>query len=189
MFAINANGKDAKNNFDRMTHTITSIIDSYGQRKINYGLIVYGSTAVSRIQLTERFSNDKQLKNYVKMVQHSRGGADLTAALENAKGLFSGEIPERRNVLVIMTDSKATGDKSKMQPTADELHEMGVKIITVAMGKESDKSELRPLSPMKDNSLKEDPKESPKQLGDRIMIEAIKGELVVCFGLSYEVEG
>ena len=175
VFAINANGQDAKENFDRMTHTITSIIDSYGQRKINYGLIVYGSTAVSRIQLTERFSDDEQLKNYVKMVQQGRGGADLTAALENAKDLFSGEIPKRRNVLVIMTNSKATGDKAKMLPTANDLHEMGVKIITVAVGKESERSELRPLSPKKDNSLLEDPKESPKQLGNRIMNEAVKG--------------
>lgn len=174
VFAINANGQDAKDNFDRMTNTITSIIDSYGQKKINYGLIVYGKTAVSRIQLTERFSDDEQLKNYVKMVQQGRGGADLAAALKNAKDLFSGEIPNRRNVLVIMTDSKATGDKAKMQPTADELHEMGVKVITVAMEKDSDQSELRPLSPKKDNSLKEDPNESPKQLGDRIMKEAIK---------------
>lgn len=110
------------------------------------------------------------------MVQRSRGGADLAAALESAKVMFSGEIPERRNVLVILTDSKATGDMAKIQPLADELHEMRVKVITVAMGEESDRSELRPLSPMKDNSVKEDPKESPKQLGDRIMREAIKGE-------------
>ena len=176
VFAINANGQEAKDNFDRMTSTITSIIDSYGQWKINYGLIVYGKTAVSRIQLTERFSSDEQLKNYVKMVQQGRGGSDLAAALENAKDLFSGEIPNRRNVLVIMTDSKVTGDKTKIQPTADELHEMGVKVITVAMEKESDQSELRPLSPKKDNSLKEDSKESPKQLADRIMKEAVKRE-------------
>ena len=176
VFAINADGQDAKDKFDRMTNTITSIIDSYGRRNINYGLIVYGKTAVSRIQLTERFNDDEQLKNNVKMVQQVRGGADLAAALENAKDVFSGEIPRRRNVLVIMTDSKATGDKTKMQPTADELYDMGVKVITVAMGEESDQSELRPLSPKRDNSLKEDPKESPKQLGDRIMQEVVKRE-------------
>ena len=181
MFAINANGQDATDNFDRMTNTITSIIDSYGQRNINYGLIVYGSTAVSRIQLTESFSDDEQLKDYVKMVQQVRGGADLPAALENSKDLFSGDIPDRRNVLVIMTDSKATGDKAKMQPTVDELHDMDVKVITVAMGTESDKRELRPLSPKKDNSLKEDPKESPKQLGDKIMKEAVKGKFCDLF--------
>lgn len=181
VFAINANGQDAKDNFDRMTNTITSIIDSYGQRNINYGLIVYGNTAVSRIQLTENFSDDEQLKNYVKMVQQGRGGADLPAAVENAKDIFSGEIPKRRNVLVILTDSKATGDKAKMQPTADELHDMGVEVITVAMGTESDQSELRPLSPKKDNSLREDPKESPKQLGDRIMKEVIKSKFYVLF--------
>lgn len=174
VFAVSANGQDAKDNFDRMTNTITSIIDSYGQRNVKYGLIVYGSTAVSRIQLTESFSNDEQLKNLVKMVQRVRGGADLPAALENAKEVFSGDIPKRRSVLVIMTDSKVTGDKAKMQPTADELHDMRVKVITVAMGTESDQSELRPLSPKKDNSLKEDREESPKQLGDRIMKEAVK---------------
>lgn len=176
VFAINANGQSAKDNFYRMTDTITSIIDSYGQRNINYGLIVYGSTAVSRIQLTERFSDDEQLKSYVKMVQLGSGGADLPAALENAKSIFSGEIPKRRNVLVVMTDSKATGEKDNMQLTADELHEMRVKIITVAIGDEADRSELRPLSPRKDNSLQEEPKESPKQLGDRIMKEAVKRE-------------
>ena len=181
VFAINANGQDAKDNFDRMTNTITSIIDSYGQGNINYGLIVYGGTAVSRIQLTESFTDDELLKTYVKMVQQVRGGADLPSALENSKDLFSGDIPKRRNVLVIMTDSEATGDKAKMQPTADELHDMGVKVITVAMGTESDQSELRPLSPKKDNSLKEDPKESPKQLGDRIMKEAVKGRFYVFF--------
>lgn len=174
VFAINANGKDDKDSFKRMTTTITSIIDSYGQTKINYGLIVYGNTAVSRIQLTERFKDDEQLKSYVKMVQQGRGGADLTAALENAKKLFSGEIPKRRNVLVVMTDSKATGNKDKMQSIADDLHEMRVKIITVAIGDEADRSELRPLSPRKDNSLQDEPKESPKQLGDRIMKEAVK---------------
>ena len=182
VFAINANGKSAKDNFDRMTNTIASIIDSYGQKKINYGLIVYGSTAVSRIQLTEKFSDgDAQLKRYVKMVQRGSGGADLAAALENAKDLFSGEIPKGRNVLVVMTDSKATGDKSKMQPVADELHEMRVKIITVAIGDEADRGELRPLSPKKDDSLQEDSDESAKQLGDRIMTKAIKCKFSVLF--------
>ena len=157
-----------------MTSTITSIINSYGQRKISYGLIVYGSTAVSRIQLTERFSSDEQLKSYVKMFQRVDGGADLSAALENAKNLFSGEIPEGRKVLVVMTDSKATGDNSKVQPIADELHEMRVKIVTVAMGDEADRSELRPLSPNKDISLMDSSEESPKQLGDRIMTEVVK---------------
>lgn len=162
-----------------MTNTITSIIDSYGQRKINFGLIVYGNTAVSRIQLTERFSNDAQLKSYVKMLQQGRGGADLAAAMQNAKDVFSGEIPKRQNVLVVMTDSKATGNKVEMQPAADDLHEMRVKIITVAMGDEADRSELRPLSPKKDNSLQDDKKETPKQLGDRIMKEAVKCEFYV----------
>ena len=189
VFAVNANGQDAKYNFDRMTHTITSIIDSYGQRNVKYGLFVYGSTAVSRIQLTESFSSDEQLKNLVKMVQRVRGGADLPAALENAKEVFSGDIPKRRNVLVIMTDSRATGDKAKMQPTADELHDMRVKVITVAMGTESDQSELRPLSPKKDNSLREDPKESPKQLGDRIMKEAVKRKFNVLFVCLSEIKG
>ena len=189
VFAVNANGQDAKDNFDLMTHTITSIIDSYGQRNVKYGLIVYGSTAVSRIQLTESFSSDEQLKNLVKMVQRVRGGADLPAALENAKEVFSGDIPKRRNVLVIMTDSRATGDKAKMQPTADELHDMRVKVITVAMGTESDQSELRPLSPKKDNSLREDPKESPKQLGDRIMKEAVTRKFYDLFVWLSEIKG
>ena len=79
------------------------------------------------------------------MVQRGSGGADLAAALENAKDLFSGEIPTGRNVLVVMTDSKATGDKSKMQPIADELHEMRVKIITVAYGEEADRGKLLPF--------------------------------------------
>jgi len=191
VFAINADGKSAKDHFERMTNTITSIIDSYGQRKINYGLIVYGNTAVSRIQLTERFSDDAQLKSYVKMVQRGSGGANLVAALENAKDLFSGEIPNRRNVLVVITDSKVTGEIDKVQPLADELHEMRVKIITVAMGIEADRSELRPLSPKKHNSVQDEPKDSPKQLGDRIMKEAVKCEFCVWFvyGFKYFVVG
>ena len=110
------------------------------------------------------------------MVQLGSGGADLSAALQNAKSIFSGDIPKRHNVLVVMTDSKATGEKDSMQLSADELHEMRVKIITVAMGDEADRSELRPLSPKKDNNLQEEPKESPKQLGDKIMKEAVKRE-------------
>ena len=108
------------------------------------------------------------------MFQRVDGGADLSAALENAKNLFSGEIPEGRKELVVMTDSKATGDNSKVQPIADELHEMRVKIVTVAMGDEADRGELRPLSPNKDNSLMDSSQESPKQLGDRIMTEVVK---------------
>ena len=178
VFAINANAKSAKQNFERMTQTITSVIDSYGQRNITYGLIVYGDTAVSRIQLTERFKDDEQLKSFVKMVQRGSGGSDLTAALENARDLFSGEIPERRDVLVVITDSKATGDKRGLIPIADELHEMRIKVITVAMGNESDPGELRRLSPRKKNSLQSQAKESPKQLADRIMKEAIKRKFV-----------
>ena len=111
---------------------------------------MYGDTAVSRIQLTEEFQNDAQLKSYVKMVQRGGDGADLTSALENARGLFVGELDKRRNVLVVITDSASTGDKEGLRRITDDLHEMRVKVITVAMGNESDPSELRRLSPKKD---------------------------------------
>lgn len=115
------------------------------------------------------------------MFQRVDGGADLGFALENAINLFSGEIPEGRNVLVVMTDSKATGDNSIVQPMADELHHLRVKIVTLAMGDEADRSELRLLSPNKDNSLMDSSEESPKQLGDRIMTEVVKCKFYTFF--------
>ena len=177
IFAINANGPKARENFARMTKTITSVVDSYGQKNVSYGLIVYGDTAVSRIQLTEEFQSDAHLKSYVKMVQRGGDGADLTSALENARDLFVGELDKRRNVLVVITDSASTGDEEGLRRIADDLHEMRVKVISVAMGNGSDPSELRRLSPKKDNSLLDEAKESPKQLGDRIMKEAIKRKI------------
>ena len=134
---------------------------------------MYSKTGSIRIRLTDKFTGDAQLKNYVKVVQHPTGGADMGEALNNAKKLFAGSKPKGQDVLVIMTDSRTTGDKAMVQPMADELYQMGVKIITVAVGGSSDPAELRRLSPNKNSSLKEFPDENPKHLGDRIIEQAV----------------
>lgn len=72
-------------------------------------------------------------------------------------------------MLVVITDANPTGSDLVEKRASFALQDKGVKIITVVMGTDVDPRELQKITTFKENSLVDDSKDSPTQLGERIV--------------------
>ena len=75
-----------------------------------------------------------------------------------------------------MTDTNPTGTDVQEKRASFELQDKGVKIITVVMGTEVDPKELQKVTTFKENSFVDNSKDSPTQLGEKIVKKATARE-------------
>ena len=87
IFAISSTASSSPANYNQMKSIIKSVIDKYGMMKINYGFITFGSQPVTDSRLTEYFSSESSLKDFVDFLIR-RSGVALHKALEEAKKAF-----------------------------------------------------------------------------------------------------
>lgn len=151
MFAISAASANADENFKKVKEVIKAIIDTYSMNKLRYGVIVFGSSATTRIALLDDFPSDKKLKSFLNIISRERELPDLDKALKMGKELFY-ETPERpnaRRVLVVILDRKSTSKLPQLRESAKMLEEDSIRVIAVAIGNEVDRNELGVITPDK----------------------------------------
>ena len=168
-FAVAAGSVDADGTFKFMKDTIKSIVREYDPDKINYGLIIFGDTAIPRIRFGD-FSDTKSLLNVISILPRQRRGAALDEALKEAQKMFksSGVLPHARNVLVIITDLASGKSYSDLKAAVKPLEAQGVDIVAVAIGKEADAPELENVAP-KEKIIEADKTDKPDELQKEIM--------------------
>lgn len=140
------------------------------------GLITYATDAQIMMNFN-RFSDPDALteaRDAVRVKPHT--GKYTGQALSLAKeGLFeTGHRPDALDVLVLMTDGPASDDITE---PARALRDMGVKIITVGIGPEVDKSQL--------NDMASDPDEEHVFTADYDSLATIIGrtQRAACVGM------
>ena len=74
-----------------------------------------------------------------------------------------------RQVLVVITDRKSGSSASDVKTAAKPLEEVGIAVIPVAIGVESDVKELENLTPDKTNIIEPSAGTSAKELANMIM--------------------
>ena len=174
MFAISATAADADRTYRRMLDAVAKIIEEYGTEKLQYGVIIYGRTAVVRRKLGDSFPDDKSLKLFIRDSPRETGGSVLENALKQAKNMFNpqnGARADADKVLVVITDSKATGSDSAVTAAAKELRDEGVKVIAVVLGSQSDPK----ITNVKDDVIRERKDQSSSVVANKIM-DRVKGK-------------
>ena len=170
-FAIGAASPDASNTLQHMMDIIEAIANKYGTDKIHYGLITYNDDAIIKLSFSSRISSPDELKSVIDSLPGETGGPAIDKALEAAAVLFKGSAVryDAQKVLVLMVDTKSSGDDVESMKTAMELKHSGVHIITVAVGDEVDRGNLRNISSHPDNVVNTTTEEIPETAGQKII--------------------
>lgn len=117
---------------------MTTIIAKYGMKEMNYGIVVYGATASSFLQLRDRVPNEFTLRKIIQSVSPASGQPSLSKGLAEAKRLFDGSSrKDARRILVVITDTRTGTDKEAIQQQMSLLTGRGVHVIPVAIGNDA----------------------------------------------------
>lgn len=154
-FAISAASVKADDNFEKAKEVIKAIIDTYAMNKLRYGVMVFGSSASSKVSFGDDYPSDEDLKTVINFLAGTNEPPALDEALKKGKELFdkAQERPNARKVLVIIIDKKSTSKLDDLKASAKLLEEDGIKVIAVAIGDEVDPVELEETTPDKTNVL------------------------------------
>ena len=179
-FAISANAAQSETNFQKMKAVIDEIIEMFGQERIHYSLIVFGSVPDVKIEFNDNLPTDELLKT-LKSVERASGSA-LAATLQKAQEIFNKYSRSGvRKVLVVITDTKSDSDENELREKASLLEQAQIKVIPVGLGSETDGTELKTLTPRKKDVITKPDTSPSKILVKVIMTKVIEGN----FGCIY----
>lgn len=88
------------------------MVDSYGVDRVDYGFIVFGSSADLRIPFTDQITDTADLQTAVEEELTSTSNSpNLEAALEMAETLFTNSTrDEAIKILIVIMDKKSISD-------------------------------------------------------------------------------
>lgn len=180
-FAISANAAQSDANFQKMKDVIDEIVEMFGQERIHYSLIIYGSVPDVKIQFNDYFPTDELLKTNIKSFDRASGSA-LAPTLQKAKEIFNKYArPGARKVLVVITDKKSDSDENELQDKASLLEQAKIKVIPVGLRDEADDKELETLTPRKEDVITKPDNTTSKSLVKAIMRKVLEGNLNVIY--------
>lgn len=106
VFAVSTVAANAQDTFDKIKQAFNNIVIKHGTSSIQYGFIVFGNNAITRLALGERFNDIESLKRLIGVFSRPSGTPNIKKALDLAKKMFSGSRgrPDARKVLVLITD-------------------------------------------------------------------------------------
>ena len=182
-FLINAVSANSEGTFSLMKNTIKAIVTEYGTSKVQYFIIVYGD--VVRAAIGSLGKTPDVYNQLIGTISPASGGSRMDSGLEEAKKVFDKNVtrPNATNVVVVLTDSRSTGDdiNTKKMKAGKDLDNMGIKIILVGIGQAADKTELEAVAPYKENIILTPSNTNPLQLANQIMGTMFKGLFKVFF--------
>ena len=174
-FAISANAADSSTSFKKMKDTINSVIEKYGQARIRYSVIVFGSSPSVKVSFSDLHPSDLGLMSFVAALPRSRG-SNLAKTLEEVKNLFERNArPGANKVLVVMTDKQSDNSKKDLDKAAEALEEASVTVIAVALGDEANTVELENMTPDSRDFINQPIDVDPENLVQQIMDKVLKG--------------
>lgn len=173
MFAFSATGQDADEAFKLMKDTISSLLQRYDSSNIRYGLLIYGSDAITVSHVQNHTDVDK-MKEDLTTVKPPVGPSAVNVALEAAGKMFS-EAEDRRDadrVLVILTDKNSLADDDVVLNATQPLEKMAVKIIVVAVSDEVNPAGFKDVT-NEENIIETQIDKEPEDLGYEVMERVI----------------
>ena len=179
-FAISATAFQSDANFMKMKDTVKEIINRYGVHgKVHYSLLTFGDSPTVHLQFSDKLANSTALKAVIDVVPKPSKGAALAKALSEAKMLFSEEAGGRvdaKKILVVMIDKESDSSSADATKASNELDDEGIRIIAVALGDEDNARELETIVPIKEDALKPNNTDEPRDIANKIIDNILDGE-------------
>ena len=179
-FAMSTFDLDGEKTFKKMQEAVKSIIEKHKDYdQIRYSILPFGTEPSSVREFGEQFDSLDKLMENVMSIPRPRGRPDVVKALKRAEELFENAPPRPRakKFLVVFVGSKSGNAAEMLKKAAKPLEDKTIKVISVAVGTESDPTELIKIVPNKGNLIKADKiYEDPDKLGDVVMETVLKGE-------------
>ena len=173
-FAISANAAQSEANFQKMKAVINEIVEMFGQERIHYSVIVFGSVPDVKIEFNDNLPTDELLKTLESVGRAS--GSALAAKNQKAQEIFGKySRPGVRKVLVVITDKKTDSDENELREKASFLEQAQIKVIPVGLGSETDGTELKTLTPRKKDVITKPDTSPSKILVNVILTKVIEG--------------
>ena len=186
-FAISANARDAPDTFRKMKEVLKKIIGTLDNDKVHFSVIVYGSTATTPFRFGDRQPSIEAIRNIVDSLQRKTTGSALDKALVEVTEVFRvSSRPGARKILVIITDSRSTGNDREAETFAEGLRKDGMEIITVAVGTEADPKEFSNIASEKYFIVQRPKSSGSDDLADDILKRILNSEslLTVSFACA-----
>lgn len=179
-FAISATENDASKTFDNIKETIKYIADTYGKAKLRYGLLVFGSTPAIAVNFADDFVEIDSFKSYLDVqVQRRSGSPDVEKAMVLSKEMFDRGAQSRpgvKQLLVVIMDGRALNRQDVLSKAVMPLEKDNIKVISVIVPPKADEKQLNQIASNKGNIVKQEDKDTPGSLGEKIIDKVIEGE-------------
>lgn len=185
VFALSANSGDAEATFALMKDAIRKIMNDfrYGDGNIQYGVLVYGATVGTTLQLGDpTYNSILDLRKYIKTLPKQASDPQIDKALQEALKIFQGANarPGAKRVLIVLTDKKSTTSEVVIRASARLLEEEKIRVIPVGIGSEADRGELRSITPHKSDVIDAEKEEEPWRLARELIIKILTGKGALC---------
>ena len=179
-FAISATAFQSDANFEKMTDTVKEMIDRFGVHgRVHYSLLTFGNPPTVHIQFSDKLDNSTALNMLIEGVPKPSNGAALDKALNEAKMLFdpaAGGREDAKKILVVMMDKESDSSTEDAMKASKDLKDAGIRIIAVALGDEKNKREVERIAPIKDDAIKPNDTDKPRDIANKIINNILDGE-------------
>ena len=182
-FAISATAFQSDANFKKMQDTIKEFIDRFGvQGRVHYALVTFGDPPSIHLQFSDKSASLSTLKGLIEGVPKPSKEAALDKALRTAKMLFkpaAGGRVDAEKILVVMTDRESDSSSEDSMKASKQLEHEGIRVIAVPLGDEDNVNELKPIVPIKEDVIKPNTTDKPRDIADKIIDNMLDGKLMV----------
>lgn len=113
-------------------------------------------------------------------ISKNDGGAALVEVLQEATKQFDAAAkvrPNARKVLVVIADKESDSRGEDLKKEVFKLQPVGIKVIAVALGEESDEDELDILTPGEGAVIEANSTDGARKTAHAIMEKALQGEV------------
>lgn len=128
-FAISSNAAGKEETFQKIKDAIDFIITYYGNDRIRYAVVTFGSSSYDDVKFQDGRTVD-ELRQLIERLPRATGVPNLKEALETAKGVFDQALdrPRAKKFLVVVMDSKSGNQPGEIQQGAKALEEEEIKV-------------------------------------------------------------
>lgn len=180
-FAISATAFQSDANFKKMQDTIKEFVDRLGVHgKVHYALLTFGDPPTTHLQFGDKSASLTALKDLIEKVPMPSKEAALDKALSTVKMLFipaAGGRVDAKKILVIMTDRESDSSSEDAMKSSKQVTDEGIRVIAVPLGDEDNVNEVKTIVSIKEDVIKPNITDEPRDIADKIIDTILDGEL------------
>lgn len=192
-FAISATAFQSDTNFKKMQDTIKEFVDRLGVHgRVHYALVTFGDPPTTHLQFSNKSASLTALKDLIAKVPIPSKEAALDKALTTSKMLFSpvaGGRVNAKKILVVMTDRESDSSSEDAMKSSKQVTDEGIRVIAVPLGDEHNVDEVKIIVSIKDDVIRPNVTDEPRDIADKIIDNILDGELRLMLRLmSYPLQ-